>query len=116
MECTEVARSIIILYVNQQTWPLHKSDPIYLRKYNYDAISIATWSQFNVLHTQAEQALSTLDPEEQVEQVTELAQRLVQVTEPLSNKSLLPNDLGTSARIVADVITVLENSNSTNEV
>ena len=65
---------------------------------------------------QAEQALSALDPEEQVEQVTELAHRLVQATEPLSNKSLLPNDLGTSARVVADVITVLENNNSTNEV
>ena len=65
---------------------------------------------------QAEQTLSTLDPEEQVEQVTELAQRLVQATEPLSNKSLLPNDLKTSARVVTDVITVLENNNSTNEV
>ena len=65
---------------------------------------------------QAEQTLSTLDPEEQVKQVTGLAQRLVQATEPLSNKSLLPNDLRTSARVVADVSTVLENNNSTNEV
>ena len=68
------------------------------------------------LYTQAKQVLSTLDPEQQAEQVTELAQRLVQVTRPLSNKSLLPNDLGTSAMVVADVIRVLENSNSTNEV
>lgn len=60
--------------------------------------------------------LSTLDPEEQVKQVTELTQRLVQATESFNNKSLLPNDLGASARVVADVITVLENNNSTNEV
>ena len=69
-----------------------------------------------LLPTQAEQTFSTLDPEEQVEQITELTQRLVQVTEPRSNKSLLPNNLEISARIVADVITVLENNNSTNEV
>ena len=60
--------------------------------------------------------MSSLDPDEQVEQVTEVAQRLAQATEPLSTKSLLPNDLGASARIVTDVITVLENNNSTNEV
>ena len=68
------------------------------------------------VYTQADETLSTLDPEKQIEQVTELTERLVQATEPRSNKSLLPNDLGTSARIIADVITVLENNNSTNEV
>ena len=51
------------------------------------------------LQTQAREALSSLDPGDLVERVI---QGLVQATEPLSNKSLLPNDLGASARIVTD--------------
>ena len=50
------------------------------------------------LQTQAREMLSSLDPDDLVEQVI---QGFVQTTEPLSNKSLLP-DLGASARIVTD--------------
>ena len=49
-------------------------------------------------------------------QVAELTQQLRQATEPLVNQSLLPNNLGASARILMAVVEVLENNNSTDEV
>ena len=58
---------------------------------------------------------SNLEPEEQIAVATNVTQQLIQATEPKS-KSLLPNDLGTSARILTAVVSVLEKNNMTNEV
>lgn len=63
----------------------------------------------------ANTTLSNLEPEEQIMIATDVTQQLIQVTEP-QNKSLLPNDLGASARILTTVVDVLENNNMTNEV
>lgn len=60
--------------------------------------------------------LGTLDPNEQIELVTEIVERLEQATKPPGNKSLLPNDLEASVEIVTAIITILEHNNSTNEV
>ena len=48
-------------------------------------------------------------------EANDITQRLIQATEP-QNRSLLPNDLGASSRILTAVIEVLENNNSTDEV
>lgn len=62
---------------------------------------------------QAAKLLSTLDPEE----AANITEQLIQVTKPKpNNQSLLPNDLGASARIVTVIVQVLENNNSTDEV
>ena len=58
------------------------------------------------------------DPEEQVLPITALILQLVQATLP-QTRSLLPNDLQASVRVLTIVIEVLEsnyNSNDTNEV
>lgn len=60
-------------------------------------------------YTQAQTTLDNLDPETQVMQSVELTQQLVQATEP-QNRSLLPNDLQASTRILSTVISVLENN------
>ena len=63
----------------------------------------------------ANETLSNLEPEEQINAAADLTQQLVQATEP-QNRSLLPNDLGVSAKILAAVVDVLENNNATDEV
>ena len=60
--------------------------------------------------------LSNLNPEEQISTAADLTEQLIQATEPQNNKSLLPNDLGVSARILTAVVDVLENNNATDEV
>ena len=60
---------------------------------------------------QAVATIATLDPEEQVTQSAELTQQLVQATLP-QNRSLLPNDLQASTRILTTVLEVLENNNN----
>ena len=47
-------------------------------------------------------------------QSTVVAQELVQATSP-QNRSLLPNDLQSSTRVVSDVIQVLENNDHTTD-
>lgn len=63
----------------------------------------------------AKKSLTDLEPEKQIEAAAEVTQRLIEVTVP-QNKSLLPNDLRASARILTAVVDVLENNNATNEV
>ena len=61
------------------------------------------------LYIKANTTLSTLDqlePEEQIMIATNVTQQLIQITEP-QNKSLLPNDLGASARVLTAVADVL---------
>ena len=46
-----------------------------------------------------------------------ITEQLIQATKPKPNdQSLLPNDLGASARIVTVIVQVLENNSSTDEV
>jgi hypothetical protein len=59
--------------------------------------------------------LSNLEPEEQISIVANVTRQLIQATEPRNN-SLLPRDLGASARILTAVIDVLENNNASNNV
>ncbi len=62
---------------------------------------------------QAQATIAILDPEEQVLQSAELTQQLIQATEP-QNRSLLPNDLQASTRVLTTVLQVLEdNDNAT---
>ena len=64
-------------------------------------------------HKQAETAITTLNTEEQIMQTTELTELLIEATEP-QNRSLLPNDLQVSTRILTTVLEVLEdNENAT---
>ena len=60
-------------------------------------------------------ALDNLEPEAQIIVVTNVTEQLVQFTEP-QNKSLLPNDLGASTRILTAVVDILENNNVTDGV
>ena len=62
-----------------------------------------------------ENILNNLEPEQQITAANDVTEQLVQFTEP-QNKSLLPNNLGASARILTAVVNVLENNNVTNEV
>lgn len=69
-----------------------------------------------MLLIQADDILTSLDPEEQILQSTNLTQELLQATVP-QNRSLLPNDLQASSRILSSVISVLEiNENATDTV
>ena len=63
----------------------------------------------------ANKSLTDLEPEVQVEEAASVTQRLIEATMP-QNKSLLPNDLGTSARILMAVVNVLERNDAINEV
>ena len=66
---------------------------------------------------QAMEALNTLEPEQQVLLAANITQELIQATESKQfSQSLLPNDLGATARIVTVIVQVLENNNSTDEV
>ena len=65
--------------------------------------------------SKANETLSNLEPEKQINVVIDVTQQLIQATEP-QNQSLLPNDLEASARILTVVVDVLENNNATNEV
>ena len=58
---------------------------------------------------QAQATIAILDPEEQIMQSAELTQQLIQATEP-QNRSLLPNDLQVSTRVLTTVLQVLENN------
>ena len=58
---------------------------------------------------QAQVTIAILDPEEQIMQSAELTQQLIQATEP-QNRSLLPNDLQVSTRVLTTVLQVLENN------
>lgn len=60
---------------------------------------------------QAVATIAMLDPEEQVMQSAKLTQQLVLATLP-KNRSLLPNDLQASTRILTTVLEVLENNNN----
>ena len=67
---------------------------------------------YNML-LQAQATIAILDPEEQILQSAELTQQLIQATEP-QNRSLLPNDLQASTRVLTTVLQVLEsNDNAT---
>jgi hypothetical protein len=60
---------------------------------------------------------SNLEPEEQVSAAAEVTQQLIQATEPIyRNNSLLPRDLGASARIITAVVDILENNNASDIV
>ena len=82
-------------------------------------------NNFNALHKNIEHSVnlfmkanitsSNLEPEEQITVATDVTQQLIQATEP-QGKSLLPNDLGASTRILTGVVSVLEKNNVTNEV
>lgn len=63
----------------------------------------------------AEKILSINSSEEQVVEAAKLIQLLIIATEPRT-QSLLPSDLGASARIITAVVEVLENNNSTDQV
>ena len=63
----------------------------------------------------ANKSLTDLEPEVQVEEAASVTQRLIEATMP-QNKSLLPNDLGASARILTAVVNVLERNDAINEV
>ena len=56
--------------------------------------------------------LFDLDPQEQITQSAAVAEELMQATAP-QNRSLLPNDLQATTRILSSVIGVLENANLT---
>ena len=58
---------------------------------------------------QAQATIAILNPEEQIMQSAELTQQLIQATEP-QNRSLLPNDLQASTRVLTTVLQVLENN------
>ncbi len=58
---------------------------------------------------------SDLEPEKQISIVADVIRQLIQATEPRNN-SLLPRDLGVSARIITAVVDVLENNNASNNV
>ena len=60
---------------------------------------------------QAQATIAILDPEEQILQSAELTQQLIQATEP-QNRSLLPNDLQASTRVLTTVLQVLENNDN----
>ena len=60
-------------------------------------------------------SLTDLEPEVQVEEAASMTQRLIEATMP-QNKSLLPNDLGASARILTAVVNVLERNDAIDEV
>lgn len=60
---------------------------------------------------QAQATIAIVDPEEQILQSAELTQQLIQATEP-QNRSLLPNDLQTSTRVLTTVLQVLENNDN----
>ena len=58
---------------------------------------------------QAQATVAILDPEEQLVQSAELTQQLIEATVP-QNRSLLPNDLQASTRVLTSVLEVLENN------
>ena len=62
----------------------------------------------------ANKSLTDLEPEVQVEEAASVTQRLIEATMP-QNKSILPNDLGASARILTAVVNVLERNDAINE-
>ena len=64
-----------------------------------------------VLFAQALEILQ-LDPEQQIMQISAVAHKLAQATLP-QNRSLLPNDLQATTKILFYVIKVLENNNTT---
>ena len=66
-----------------------------------------------ILHhvPQAETAITSATPEEQIMQTNELTDLLIEATEP-QNRSLLPNDLQASTRILTTVLEVLENNDN----
>ena len=68
-----------------------------------------------MLKIKANKSLTDSEPEKQIEAAAEVTQRLIEVTVP-QNRSLLPNDLGASARILTAVVDVLEKNNATNGV
>lgn len=75
-------------------------------------VSCITWHSFK----QAQETIATLDPEEQLVQSAELTQQLIEATQP-QNRSLLPNDLQASTRILTTVLQVLEdNDNATTDL
>lgn len=65
----------------------------------------------HLINVQAVVTIATLDPEEQIMQSAELTQQLVRATLP-QNRSLLPNDLQASTRILTTVLEVLENNDN----
>ena len=58
---------------------------------------------------------NNLEPEEQISAAAEVTKQLIQATEPRNN-SLLPQDLGASARILTAVVDVLENNSASDNV
>ena len=66
---------------------------------------------FNFFSLQAETAITSATPEEQIMQTNELTDLLIEATEP-QNRSLLPNDLQASTRILTTVLEVLENNDN----